>query len=109
MREGSRLAQAALGGIALILIAILLLGGSGCNPQLAGLEGLSGLRSFLYQLQDAEPEEIIASGFKLVVMDYSRDGSDAERYKPEEILRMRRHGITPLAYLSIQSRMGGQL
>jgi cysteinyl-tRNA synthetase len=60
-----------------------------------------GLHSWLYQLQDADVDEIIASGFKLVVMDYSKDGSDEERYPPEEIGRLRESGITSLAYLSI--------
>ncbi|MFQ6033499.1 MAG: hypothetical protein ACE5KR_01400, partial [Candidatus Bipolaricaulia bacterium] len=85
--------MAKLNLIALLLLFLVI----GCS----GRASLQGLRSFLYQLQNADVEEIIRSGFKLVVMDYSKDGSDEERYSPEEIRQLRDHGITPLAYLSI--------
>lgn len=84
--------------IALLLTFLI----AGCNsrtwPQSTQFQEL---RSFLYQLQDTDIDEVIGSGFRLVVMDYSRDGSDEERYSPEEIGRLRDHGITPLAYLCI--------
>lgn len=83
----------------LILGIVALLSATGCTAQ----EVLppQGLTSFLYQLQDADIEAIVASGFGLVVMDYSQDGSDEERYLPEEIARLTTHGIVALAYLSI--------
>ncbi len=59
------------------------------------------LRSFLYILQEARIPEILTSGFRLVVMDYSFDGTDHGAYPPAGIRRLRRHGIVPLVYLSV--------
>ncbi len=66
-----------------------------------GLAGPGAPRSFLYQLQDAHIPAILASGFALVVMDYSRDGSDAGRFRRGEVGRLLERGITVLAYLSV--------
>ncbi|AMQ18027.1 MJ1477/TM1410 family putative glycoside hydrolase [Thermococcus peptonophilus] len=59
------------------------------------------ITSWAYWLQNASPEEIAKSGFKLVVIDYSRDGSDEGAYSKEEIESIKRAGKIPIAYISI--------
>jgi len=59
------------------------------------------VKSWALQLQNAEPDLIAKSGFELVVIDYSRDGSEEGRYTKEEIKRIKASGIVPIAYLSI--------
>ena len=54
-----------------------------------------------YQLQDASPSEIASAGFDLVVIDYSRDGSDEEMYSRADIEKIRSSGTIPIAYISI--------
>ncbi len=56
---------------------------------------------WLYQLQNADPEEIITSGFKIAVMDYSRDGTEETQYTKSAIGKMKAASIMPLCYLSI--------
>ncbi|ASJ03481.1 hypothetical protein A3L09_09515 [Thermococcus profundus] len=59
------------------------------------------ITSWAYWLQNASPEEIAKSGFKLVVIDYSRDGSDEGAYSREEIESIKRAGKVPIGYISI--------
>ena len=59
------------------------------------------IRSWAYWLQNASPRAIAKSGFDLVVMDYSRDGSDEGAYTREEIEMIKRAGVIPIAYISI--------
>ncbi|WP_258084387.1 MJ1477/TM1410 family putative glycoside hydrolase [Thermococcus thermotolerans] len=70
------------------------------SNQIQGLN-LSSVRSWVYWLQNASPEAIAKSGFELVVMDYSRNGSDERAYTREEIEMIKRAGVIPIAYLSI--------
>lgn len=56
---------------------------------------------WLYQLQNASIRDINASTFNLVTIDYSRDGSDTQRYRPIDLAALHRRGKTALAYLSI--------
>jgi cysteinyl-tRNA synthetase len=58
---------------------------------------------WMYQLQDATAAQIAATGFDIVVMDYSRDGSDEGRYSTAEMTDIRTGGTARqvLAYLSI--------
>nr|CRH05766.1 Conserved exported protein of unknown function. Predicted extracellular endo alpha-1,4 polygalactosaminidase or related polysaccharide hydrolase [Candidatus Magnetococcus massalia] len=56
---------------------------------------------FLYQLQNADPAAIAASGFKVVVMDPTRHGDEASRYSRSEIVNLVQKGISPIAYFSI--------
>ena len=64
------------------------------------------VRSFAIQLQKADPAALAASPFPLVVMDFSRDGTDAAAYTPAEIAAIK-HGAKEgspklvLAYLSV--------
>lgn len=65
---------------------------------------LRRVKSFLYQLQRLDPAAVAAARFDLVVMDYSRDGTEATRYTPQEIAQIRNSPVKPkvvLAYLSI--------
>ncbi len=59
------------------------------------------ISNWAYQLQNADPDEIARSGFSLVVMDYSRDGSPNGEYTAQDIQRIKDAGIIPVAYLSI--------
>jgi uncharacterized protein (TIGR01370 family) len=49
------------------------------------LRPLSTVRSWGYQLGDIDPEEIAGSGFDLVVIDYSRDGSDEQAFTAADV------------------------
>ncbi len=71
------------------------------------LSGFTGIaeyfepKNWAYQLQNANPEEISKSGFELFVMDYSRDGSEKGEYSKEDLERIKKSGVIPVAYLSI--------
>ncbi len=62
---------------------------------------LQGVRSFGYQLQNATVSGIVNAPYDLVVIDYSKDGSDGEAFTRSEIAAMKRSGKKVLAYLSI--------
>ncbi len=55
----------------------------------------------VYQLQNADPYEIVSQGFNVAIIDYSRDGTEAGKYSVQEISFMSDNGVIPLAYLSI--------
>ncbi len=59
------------------------------------------ISSWAYQLQNADPDEIAESGFDLVVMDYSRDGSQEGEYTRGDIQKIKDSGVIPVAYMSI--------
>jgi cysteinyl-tRNA synthetase len=57
---------------------------------------------WLFQLQKASPAAIAASAFDTVVMDYSKDGSEAARYGGDALAALKGGGARQvLAYLSI--------
>jgi cysteinyl-tRNA synthetase, unknown class len=58
-------------------------------------------KSWLYQLSDADIDSVIEAGFNLIVMDYSYDGTDENKYTPAEIASLKDNGITPICYISI--------
>ena len=65
---------------------------------------LSGVNDFLYQLQDLELEAVGASGYDLVIMDYSADGTGGAEYTASEIESLKNSPGGPkvlLAYMSI--------
>ena len=62
---------------------------------------LAHVRSWAYQLQNADPGQIAAAGFDLAVIDYSRDGSDGGAYTRGEIVSAEERGVVMVAYLSI--------
>lgn len=66
---------------------------------------LHDVASWGYQLQGATPEDIAQSPYDLVVIDYSRDGTDETAFSPAEVEQMRRgpngKRRVVLAYLSV--------
>ncbi len=62
---------------------------------------LNHIETWAIQLQNADPDALADCGFDLIVIDYSRDGSEEGRYSPDEIQKMKDKGIIPIAYLSI--------
>lgn len=67
---------------------------------------LGAVRSWAYQLQGADGEALdlgplIASGFDLFVIDYSRDGSDEGAFTRGQIAALQDGGRIVLAYMSI--------
>ncbi len=59
------------------------------------------VKNWAYQLQNADPNVIATSSFELVVIDYSKDGSEQGEFSHEEIRKMKNSGVKPIAYLSI--------
>ena len=63
------------------------------------------MRSFCYQLQEADLAQLQQSNFDLMILDYSRDGTAAGRWTSAEISTLQRHPRGSrrlvLAYLSI--------
>jgi cysteinyl-tRNA synthetase, unknown class len=61
--------------------------------------------SWLYQLQNADPGEIAGTGYDILVIDYSRNGSEEGRYTAEEMETLKTRSSGPprtlLSYLSI--------
>lgn len=66
---------------------------------------LAGVASWGYQLQNADPAVIAASPYDLVVIDYSRNGTDAQRFTAAEVALMQKKPDGSrrivLAYLSV--------
>jgi len=54
-----------------------------------------------YQLQNADIDEIANSNFTLIVIDYSKDGTENGKYSEEEIEKLKKAGKIPIAYISI--------
>jgi cysteinyl-tRNA synthetase len=59
------------------------------------------VKTFACQLQKLNLNEIAQSPFHMLLMDFSRDGSLAGRYQPEELARLRQGGRLLVAYLSV--------
>jgi cysteinyl-tRNA synthetase len=62
------------------------------------------VRHWLYQLQNLDLARAAASGFDLIVTDYSADGSDQRRYTREQVAKLQAGPRGPrlvVAYLSI--------
>ena len=66
---------------------------------------LAAARSWGYQLQNVDPDQIAATTYDMLVVDYSRDGSDALALTPEDVgkLKVKPDGSRRivLSYLSI--------
>lgn len=73
-----------------------------CSPAFAIAQSrLSSVTTWGYQLQNISVPDLVASDVDLVVIDYSSNGSDRERYTPAEIKAIKDSGKLVLAYLSI--------
>ena len=62
----------------------------GAAPRSSGVMQLADVRSWGYQLQDLDIARAAASPFDLLVIDYTKDGSEETRLKPAEIERLKR-------------------
>lgn len=66
---------------------------------------LDSVKSWGYLLDNVNPQEVAASGFDLIVIDYSADGSEAGEFTPGDLAAMQRKPDGSrrlvLAYLSI--------
>jgi cysteinyl-tRNA synthetase, unknown class len=93
------------------LAVLVLLGGRAgmaqpaSPPALAPAPALGTVKSWGYQLQNVDPDVLAATPYDLLVIDYSRDGSDALALTPQDLARLK---VKPdgsrrivLAYLSI--------
>jgi cysteinyl-tRNA synthetase len=80
-------------------------GGGICTDVAASYDATTGQApsagNLLYQLQNGVIAQIAASGFDVVVMDYSSDGSDAGAYSASDLDTLGAAGIVALAYFSI--------
>ncbi len=101
----------------ILFIALLLFFLSGCieigdvgivpvdtlTPSTTPTMSVPKVQKFLYQLQNLNIEKVKNTDFDLVIMDYSKDGSDEKKYTKEEInsLKNAKHKKIVLAYLSI--------
>jgi len=91
--------KTASGSSFLALLTLCHIAGA-CGPAPAP----GGIQSFLYQLQNIRLEEIAKTGFDLVIIDYSSDGSGEGAFSAAEIDALRNGpggDKTVLAYLSI--------
>ncbi|MEC9347198.1 MAG: MJ1477/TM1410 family putative glycoside hydrolase [Pseudomonadota bacterium] len=81
-----------------VLLAMMLAAG-------AARADIAAVRSFTYWLANPDPALIAASGFDLVVVDYSADGSGARAYSPADVALMQRRSDggrrIVLSYMSI--------
>jgi len=75
------------------------------EPPLSPPEMLARAKSWAYQLQKPSPGQIAASPFDVIVIDYSRNGTDAKRFKPVDVKWMKRRPDggerIVLAYMSL--------
>src|SRR5690606_30772161 len=99
-------AQAAmLLGAALVLQLVAVAASSVSAISAPPRADLSGIRSWVYQLQQVEPDRIAASAYDLAVIDFARDGSSEQAFSQSEVAMMKRkpegQRRIVLAYLSI--------
>jgi cysteinyl-tRNA synthetase len=91
--------------ICMLVLASVCLSGPPKNskkrPDSGPRADLSGAQSWALQLQGAEISELLASDYDLVVIDYSKDGTDAGAYSYAEIESVRSTGKIVLSYLSV--------
>ena len=65
-------------------------------------QSISEVTSWAYQLQNVSIEEIENNhSFDLIVVDYSKDGSNDNRFTDEEISRIKNSGKIAISYISI--------
>lgn len=83
---------------AAVLCLVLFSGGRGDGH--AGRD-LAAASSWGYQLQQADPIQLSGSRYDVLVIDYSRDGTDQGAYSKAEIQAVKETGKLVLAYLSI--------
>jgi cysteinyl-tRNA synthetase, unknown class len=87
MSHLTRFARAQTGASALALLVALVLSGEAAATERTRL--LDGAKSWGYQLQKVEPDEIAACPYDMVVIDYSRDGSQELAFTRQDLARMK--------------------
>jgi cysteinyl-tRNA synthetase len=87
--------------VGLLLLPLLGLCLITCQALEEESSNLLNIASWAYQLQNANIDEISESGFQLIVIDYSKDGSDENKYFADEIQKIKTSGKIPVAYISI--------
>jgi cysteinyl-tRNA synthetase, unknown class len=75
-------------GLASSLLAFVIVGEVGAEP-------------WLVQLQEAKPAQIMAEGWKDMIIDYSPDSTDERAFKPADIQSLKKAGGRVLCYLSV--------
>ena len=60
-----------------------------------------GIDSWGYQLQNYDLETLKNTEYKLLVLDYSKDGSDQQKFTTAELESIKSNGIKILSYISI--------
>jgi len=83
----------------MLLLACLAAWVHPCPAQVS--RSLNSASGWGYQLQNADPDELAASKYEVLVMDYSLDGTDAGAYQASQIKAIQDRGKIVLAYLSI--------
>lgn len=83
-----------LGATALVLALSLFAGSAGAAEE---------PNDFVYQLQRIDLEAIGETKFDLVIMDYSRDGSDERKFTADEIAALKSSPGGPKTVLSYMS------
>jgi cysteinyl-tRNA synthetase len=71
------------------------------TPTWAKRADISWVQSWAYWLQDIEIEELKENSSDLVVIDYSKDGTEDTAFSSEDIATLQSEGKIVLAYLSI--------
>lgn len=74
--------------LALVGLTAAASGQTSANVPSATGKRLAGVASWAYQLQRVQVAEIVASPFDLVVIDYSRNGTEARRFTRDEVKAM---------------------
>ena len=75
---------------------------SGDDDDDSGPSGdLDGADSWLYQLQELDPEAVGSSNFDVVVSDYSETGEADGEFSTADVAEMKRGGRVALCYVSI--------
>lgn len=108
-RPARNRARCAAVAFAFAALAILLTAFLGARPAAAETADLARLlaeaKSWGYQLQGVDPEVIAKAPYDMVVIDYSRDGTDAEALTPADLEKLKRKPDggrrIVLSYLSI--------
>lgn len=73
----------------------------GCNSPLTTITPSMGINDFAFVINGADIADILNTSFDLVIIDYSRDGSEAKKYTPAQIQSLKDNNTIPIAYLSI--------
>ena len=81
-----------------ILLSLLFICGFFASAQ----TNLNNIYTWAYQLQNIQPASIAAdTSFKLIVIDYSANGTDAMKFSSAEISSIKNSGKKAIAYISI--------